>query len=87
MKHWKLPKRLLAFGLLAGFSLFYLGHFIAFLIIGPLIIDEPNRVILWSEIIVLVSVIALAMDCLIGSIREEQSKNNKENEGKFTGNE
>jgi len=42
---------------------------------------------LWSEIIVLVSIIALAMDRLIGGIREEQSKNNKESEGKFAGNE
>ncbi len=80
---WRLFERFLAFGLLVGFSLFYLGHFIVFLIVGPVTVDEPNRVILWFEITVAVSIMAMAMHCLIGGIREEQSKNNKESEGRF----
>lgn len=82
-KYWELYKRLLAFALLGLFALFYLGHFIAFIIFGPVTVDEPNKVILWSEIILLVSVMALAVDCFINAVRKKKSKNNKEGKERF----
>ena len=63
--------------------MFYLGHFIAFIITGPVTVGEENRVILWSEMVMLVSIMVLAVKCFIGDIRKEKPKNNKEGEGRF----
>ncbi len=78
----KLFARLLAFTVLVFFSLFYLGHFITFMIIGPVTVGEENRVILWIEILLCVFIIVLAVSCFIGEIRERGPKNNKEGEGR-----
>ena len=60
---------------MAYLALFYLGHFIAFIIIGPVTVGEPNRVILWIEIILLVGIVVLATNCFIGDIRKEKPQN------------
>lgn len=79
----KLFARLLAFTVLVFFALFYLGHFITFMIIGPVTVGEENRIILWIEILLLVGIIVLAVSCFIGEIRERALKNNKESKRKF----
>ena len=68
---------------MAYLALFYLGHFIAFIINGPVTVGEQNKVILWSEIILLVSVAALATNCFICEIRKNKPKNSMEGKGRL----
>ena len=63
--------------------MFYLGHFVAFITIGPVTVGEPNKVWCWSEIILFISLIVLATDCFLGELRKEKPKSNKEGGGGF----
>ena len=74
IKHWELYKQLLANALLAFMALFYLVHLITFIIIGPVTVDETNELILWTEIVVLISVAVLAIHCFIGDIRKKPER-------------
>ena len=55
-------------------ALFYLAHLITFIIIGPVTVGETNELILWTEIVVLISVAVLAIHCFIGDIRKKPER-------------
>lgn len=59
---------------MALFALFYLGHFITFIIIGPVTVGEANKFVLWGEMVLLVSIAVLAMDCFIGDLKNKEGK-------------
>ena len=47
--------------------LFYLGHFIAFIFIGPITISEDNEIILGLEITLCVGIAALGVERLVNN--------------------
>ena len=56
------------------FALFYLGHLAVFIINGPVTVGEANKVVAWGEIIALVTVMALAINCFLGEISKKKPK-------------
>ena len=65
---WNNLKELSGNLLLIFLGLFYLAHFIAFLIIGTVTVGESNRIILGIEIAIFVGIPALGVERLIKDI-------------------
>lgn len=61
--------KVLTIGIMIGLALSFLVHFIMVLINGSLLIQEPNLVILWAEIVGLVTIIVFGIIRLIRSLR------------------
>ncbi len=59
---WEELKGMIAGGLLIGFGIFFLGHFIVFWTIGPILVDEPSKAILVTEMVMAVAIIGLGIE-------------------------
>ena len=64
---WKLFKKIWGDLLFIFLSLFYLGHLIAFIFVGPITISEDNEIVLGLEITLFVGIAALGVERLVSN--------------------
>ena len=67
---WEIMKELYAGCFLIVAATWILGHLVAIKICGIIRIYEPNSIILWIEIVLLILIIALGVERLIKDLRK-----------------
>lgn len=71
---WSLFKKVWRDLIFIFLALFYLGHFIAFVFIGPITISEDNKIVLGLEITLCIVIAALGVESLINDIKQRNNK-------------